>query len=502
SKSPRAHPPSPVRLVILVAGIGASIAAVLLGAWIGLHSRASGTQRHGDAPSHSFGPHGDAAFESGGLESALLEDAAEIGTPQERGYRTVVPSRRSRDLAARIGPAAPPFALGLKAIVDGQFDTGRRDLAQASRQEPPFKWRADAALSVLELFAGRYNDAAAAGIAAADARPDDAGASLEAAVALLNAGRIADASKRVDASVKLQEKQGAVATPLFAATLDVRAITLGARGRFPEAVADFQRAIAVRTRAVGPDCAGNARSLNRLATLYDAQGRFAASEPLYERALAIVRRVYGKDSVEAAACLNNQGGHYAMQREFDRADSVFTQALNLQTRLLGDQSLETAETLNNLAGICAERGRLKEAEELFARALQVQVKSAGPNSLDVAQTMDNLASIFTRQGRMAEAESFYKQELDAREQALGPDHHDTAVTLNNLACLYTRLGRFNEAARLFKRAIDIHVHLGDSADPEAANAFDNYAVLLRKMGHAREARNLELRAQMLRGARK
>ena len=53
----------------------------------------------------------------------------------------------------------------------------------------------------------------------------------------------------------------------------------------------FQRALAIRERALGPDHPEVAQSLNNLAGLHTAQGEDVQAESLYKRALAIYEKV-------------------------------------------------------------------------------------------------------------------------------------------------------------------------------------------------------------------
>jgi tetratricopeptide (TPR) repeat protein len=48
-----------------------------------------------------------------------------------------------------------------------------------------------------------------------------------------------------------------------------------------------------------------ANSLNNLADLYGAQGRYARAEPLYQRALAIREKALGPDHPDVATSLSN-----------------------------------------------------------------------------------------------------------------------------------------------------------------------------------------------------
>jgi tetratricopeptide (TPR) repeat protein len=72
----------------------------------------------------------------------------------------------------------------------------------------------------------------------------------------------------------------------------------------------FQRALALRERALGPDHPHVASSLNNLAALYQAQGRYGAAEALYQRTLALCQRVLGPEHPDVALRLNNLAGLY------------------------------------------------------------------------------------------------------------------------------------------------------------------------------------------------
>ena len=434
------------------------------------------------------------------LEEALRGRGAEVSTPQEHGYRVLVPSQRARTLASRIPADAPPYALALKAIAENQLGDGRRLLAQTTKEGVPAGWRTALASSFLEVYAGRYEEAVRQAEAALKLRPDDPICLNQAGVALLNAGRVGDAAKLVARAIEIQDKAGAANSLSFADSMDTLATAVAAQGRTAEAVAHYQRALAIRTKVAGAETPANARTLNHLASLYDSTGRYRDAEPLYQRALTVARRNYGPKSAEAAVCLNNLAGLYAEQRQFGRAEPLFRQALDIQVKALGEQNQETAQTLNNLAGVYVERGKARQAEALFARVLNDQTKTSGVESPYAAQTMDNLASLYARERRFADAERLYKQELAIREKTLGKDHRDTAVTLNNLACLYTQMGRWNKANALFLRSIAIHEKSPAAADPEAANGCDNYAVLLRKEGRVAAALFYESRARRIRAA--
>ena len=81
--------------------------------------------------------------------------------------------------------------------------------------------------------------------------------------------------------------------PTVATSLNNLAVLYRDQGKYAEAEPLYQRALAIREKALGSDHPDVAASLNNLAELYRDQGKYAEAEPLYQRALAITREVTG-----------------------------------------------------------------------------------------------------------------------------------------------------------------------------------------------------------------
>jgi len=65
----------------------------------------------------------------------------------------------------------------------------------------------------------------------------------------------------------------------------------------------FQRALAIREKAPGPDHADLASSLNNLAVFYHYMAEYAKAEPHFQRALAIREKAPGPDHPDTASSL-------------------------------------------------------------------------------------------------------------------------------------------------------------------------------------------------------
>ena len=79
----------------------------------------------------------------------------------------------------------------------------------------------------------------------------------------------------------------------MAASLNNLARLYHSQGRYVEANPLYERALAIREKALGPEHPDLATNLYNLAELYDNQGQCAKAEPLYQQALAIREKVLG-----------------------------------------------------------------------------------------------------------------------------------------------------------------------------------------------------------------
>ena len=72
-------------------------------------------------------------------------------------------------------------------------------------------------------------------------------------------------------------------------------------GRYEDAIPNWQRAIELGERELGPDHPTTGTLLVWLAYTFEAQGRYAEAEPLYKRVLAINEKVFGPEHRNVAS---------------------------------------------------------------------------------------------------------------------------------------------------------------------------------------------------------
>ena len=218
----------------------------------------------------------------------------------------------------------------------------------------------------------------------------------------------------------------------------------GALGAYAAARPLFERALAIREKALGPDHPDAAATLNNFAVLLREQGDLAAARPLYERALAIREKALGPDHFDTATSLANLAVLLEAQGDLAAPQPLHERALAIREKALGPDHRDTAVSLNNLAHLLHAQGNLAAERPLYERALAILEKALGPDHPDTGRSLGNLAGLLQVQSDLAAAQPLFERALAISEKALGPDHPDTATSLDKLALLCRRkaiLGR-------------------------------------------------------------
>jgi len=93
-------------------------------------------------------------------------------------------------------------------------------------------------------------------------------------------------------------------------------------GDYAKARPLYERILAIRERACGPDHPNTAMSLNNLAGLLQAQGDLAGARSLFARALAIQGKPRGPDHPHTAMSIDNLAGLLQMRDDFAGARAL------------------------------------------------------------------------------------------------------------------------------------------------------------------------------------
>jgi tetratricopeptide (TPR) repeat protein len=315
---------------------------------------------------------------------------------------------------------------------------------------------------------------------------------------LYERSRYTDAKFLYERSLAIRGKALGPEHPSVAQSLNNLAALYYNQGQYAKAEPLYQRALAIWEKALGPEHPDVATSLNNLALLYNTQGQYAKAEPLYERAAAIWEKALGPEHPDVAQSLNNLALLYDNQGQYAKAEPLYERALAIREKALGPEHPNVAQSLNNLAALYKSQGQHAKAERLYERALAIWEKALGTEHPSVAASLNNLAALYDNQGQYAKAEPLYQRALAIWEKALGPEHPDVATSLNNLALLYNNQGQYAKAEPLYERALAI---LEKALGPEhthVATCLENFALCLRALERLEEAELLEARARAIR----
>jgi tetratricopeptide (TPR) repeat protein len=165
----------------------------------------------------------------------------------------------------------------------------------------------------------------------------------------------------------------------LALTLNNRGSALRELGRFADARASHERALAIREAKLGVDHPDVAATVDNLGLLARAQGHPAAAVPLHERALAIWTKSYGERHEKIARALTDLVGALGELGEHTRALGLPERAHAVYDALpLTDPTAVAANQLALAEALTDDRERARG----LARAALASFEQAGEGYRD------------------------------------------------------------------------------------------------------------------------
>ncbi len=241
-------------------------------------------------------------------------------------------------------------------------------------------------------------------------------------------------------------------------------------GRFDDARAAYQRALALRERRLGAAHPQVASTLSNLGLVAERQGDTVGARQFHERAISVARAGLGEDHPTMAELTNNLAVLDYSLGDIARAKAGFTRTLAL-VRAGGSRGHRAvARVLGNLALCETESGDPAAALPLLDEALALQLASLGPDHPDVAMTLNNRGSAQRRLGRLAAAQADYARALEIRTQVLGEHHGERGQTLDNLGLVALAQGDAAGALALHEQALAIFTALHGEQHDKVAGA--------------------------------
>jgi serine/threonine protein kinase/Tfp pilus assembly protein PilF len=264
-------------------------------------------------------------------------------------------------------------------------------------------------------------------------------------------------------------------------------VTYGYLRQDPAAIAQQERALALRREHLGPDHPDTLTSMNNLALAYKDAGQLDKAVPLLEQALAKRREKLGPDHPHTFSTMNNLALAYKGAGQVDKALPLFEQALTKHKEKLGPDHPETLSNMENLAMAYKEAGRLNKVLPLLELALAKRQEQQGPNHPDTLTSMNNLALAYDAAGQPVKALPLLEQALAKCKERLPPDHPHTLTAMNNLAAAYLFAGQLDQALPLLEQALaQQQAKLGPD-HPHTLAAMNNLALTYNDAGQPDKA---------------
>jgi tetratricopeptide (TPR) repeat protein len=231
-----------------------------------------------------------------------------------------------------------------------------------------------------------------------------------------------------------------------------RGVLLGAEGKYRDAIAEHERAVAIVVRLHGPDHYDAATLVNNIGAYHHDLGDVAAAAEHHRRALAILERAVGPDHPIVMKPLTGLALDLAAMRELDQAKALLERTVAIGERALGPDHIDLAGALRNLGTVALHRGELRDAARMLERAAAIEERAVG-ESRGLATTLHVLGAAYGDLGDTARGLSVCRRALAMMERIVGGDHPDLVHYVGTLARLHAQRGELARAVPLYRRAL-------------------------------------------------
>lgn len=243
------------------------------------------------------------------------------------------------------------------------------------------------------------------------------------------------------------------AHPSLAASLDLLALCVEARGRFGEAITLREEAAEVSTAAQGPDHSTTLRQRAMLAYMRATQEPRALTEGPLRGALRQTRDTLGPDHLLNALLGARASEVFLLWGEIEEARHSLEEIWTHHHRILEQNELDQGVFLTSWAQVLARSGDLDGAHHRGQQALAIFRRAHGERHDRVAQLLQLEGELDLAQGQAAAAEE--KLEIAERvfRQALGAHHPRTARATAAHAAALLATARPGDAEALLRETI-------------------------------------------------
>ena len=277
------------------------------------------------------------------------------------------------------------------------------------------------------------------------------------------AGKFPEALAAFERAAEARKRAFGPTSPEYEIVLTDWSQTLYDYGKVDRALELAKQAVHLGEVAYGPDHPSTAMDLNNLANVMMGANQYQEALAISERTLKIFIASFGEHNSSVGAVLTNLAEQSRALGRFDQASEYGARAIAVYRDLHDD--FGTARILLNVALIERQRGRLDRAVELVHEAVGIMDTKLADCGEFVAAASNMAAGVYLAAGKPAEALPLVRRSLETSEKLLGKDNPRLIYPNQRLGEILGALGQPAEAIVYFERAFALIPKLTDQ-DPE------------------------------------
>jgi tetratricopeptide (TPR) repeat protein len=267
-------------------------------------------------------------------------------------------------------------------------------------------------------------------------------------------GDFPNALAAFERSLAILRRAGLENDPVVVNTTYPYALTLMDMANHEEALPLLERALELREAQLGPEHSAVGWLLYDLGRCYQETLRFDEARPLFERALEIQTRALGRDHPNLMMPLRNLAMLDRREQNYDLARARIERALAIGEGALGEEHPDLVWVLSVYARVLNNQGEADRSLALLERAHRLAENTLGSAHLETARSFEMLGFHYYQLHDYDQALRQYRRGLEVREQIFGPGHPALGWNLYDQACILALAGDSDAALSRLHSALD------------------------------------------------
>lgn len=274
---------------------------------------------------------------------------------------------------------------------------------------------------------------------------------------------------------------------LYADALEILGLGLSLQGKYDEATSMGKQLSDIRTKIYGELSNQNGFGLYTYANFLHQAGRRLEAVAIFERCVAIQEKLDGRGTLATAQPLELLVHAKVAAGAYADALALIDEVVAVRTKAFPADNVDVLMALATKGHILRQLGRLADAERVTRAVLTTRLAAPNAQKFRIAQSHLELAAVYRLQGKVDEATA---QLVAARDAGFRPTPARASLILSEQALLHAARGRNEDALKLQLEAEDLLNQAGRQTHPDTWLLKLDRAETLIKLGQRQAARDL------------